>query len=110
MMAVTTSILYFSMQGPSASSSLVQYYGVNILSTHHLSSFPLSLWAGPLPNILFPPFPCTYFHFYVFNSPAEGACVKTVSIPLSLCLPRLSHFVTIMAVTSASGHSKSSYP
>ena len=70
-MAVTTSILYFSMQGPSASSLLVEYYGVNILSEHHLSSFPSSLWAGPLPNILSPPFLCTYSRSYVLNSPIE---------------------------------------
>ena len=109
-MAVTTSILYFGMQGPSAGSSLVEYYGVNILSEHHLSSFPSSLWAGPLPNILSPPFLCTYSRSYVLNSPIEWACVKTLSIPLSLCLPRLSRFVTLMAVTSASRHSKGSYP
>ena len=46
-MAVTTSILYFGMQGPSASSSLVEYDGENDLPRHHLCLIPPSLWTSP---------------------------------------------------------------
>ena len=50
-MAVTTSILYFGMQGPSASSSLVEYYGV-----YNLPGLCLSFIIS-LQGILFSPLP-----------------------------------------------------
>ena len=82
-----------------------EYYGVNSLPERHLGSSPSSLSAAPL-NILFPPVLYTYFLSYVLNSPLEWAHPQPLSIPLSLCLPRLFPFVTFRAATSISCHSK----
>ena len=82
-----------------------EYYGVNSLAERHLGSSPSSLSATLL-NVLFPPVLYTYSLSYVLNSPIEWARPKPLSIPLSLCLPRLFPFVTFRATTSASCHSK----
>ena len=82
-----------STQIPPPSSSMAEYYGMNNLARPCISLF--SLFMGcPLPGILFPPFLHTYSPSYVL----KWTRTKIRGIPPSLCLPRLSSFVSLMAV------------
>ena len=68
---------------------------------------------GEDPDVFFPPFLHSYSHSCVLNSPIESACVKILSIPPSLCLPRLSSVVALTVATSPSVRYvslKASYP
>lgn len=52
--------------GPSPSSSMAEFYGVNNLARHCISLFPPSLWAAPCLTSCFP-FPAHLFSFLHFE-------------------------------------------